>query len=261
MYDIILTGYVADVSYIESMAKLIADVKQEGRANNLECLYTFDPVLGDDGPGFYVPSGIDIAEAYKKHLMPLADIITPNRFEASILSGVKIDPESSNAIDQAIEAIKVLHKQGGVKIVVITSLEIEVAKGQLICIVSKSAGREGPTKCEDDSQENGCERNSIWKVRVPKMNCPFTGTGDLFTALLTGWLHKTDFDMKQSLENTANTIHDILEDTMVWLHHVCDNSVQSHELRLVQNRDKIIRPSNKFRAQLLQRDKAHVART
>ena len=259
LYDGILSGYVADVDYIESMAKLIADTKEVRQANNKNCFYTLDPVLGDDGVGYYVPGGVKIAEAYKKHLIPLADIITPNRFEASVLSGVEIDTKSDNALDLAIEAVNVLHKQMGVKIVVITSLNIEKAKDRLICLVSKKLANGGensnanPTVKKASGQE-GCNEldSGIWTISIPKLSLPFTGTGDLFTALLTGWLHKTNFDIKQSLQNTVNSIHDILEDTLAWYLQAGDKSVQSFELRLVQNRDKIIEPSDKLKAQLFE---------
>jgi len=47
-------------------------------------MYVLDPVLGDDGK-FYVPQVL--TEFFKTSLMPLATVITPNQFEAEILSG------------------------------------------------------------------------------------------------------------------------------------------------------------------------------
>ena len=47
-------------------------------------MYVLDPVLGDDGR-FYVPQVL--TEFFKNSLMPLATVITPNQFEAEILSG------------------------------------------------------------------------------------------------------------------------------------------------------------------------------
>lgn len=238
LYDAILSGYVADIGYIESMASLIKNVKQARSAvGRPECFYALDPVLGDDATSYYVPNGPKVAQAYKEQLMLLADMITPNRFEASILSGVEIDQESPHVMKQALAAIEALHVHFGVRVVAITSLQLAIARDQLICIVSH--------------KHDGA--SSVWTIQVPRLDCPFTGTGDLFTALLTGWLQKTDMNIKESLENTANTIHDILEDTLAWFHQVDDNSVQSHELRLVQNRDKIIYPSKRFKATLMER--------
>lgn len=38
-----------------------------------------DPVMGDIGPGLYVPT--ELIEVYKETIIPIANIITPNQFE------------------------------------------------------------------------------------------------------------------------------------------------------------------------------------
>ena len=47
-----------------------------------------DPVMGDDGPGLYVPEAI--AEVLKEGLLPLADYASPNPFEIGWLTGQPI---------------------------------------------------------------------------------------------------------------------------------------------------------------------------
>lgn len=251
LYGNILTGYVAGVAYIETMSYIIKDIKEERMARGLDCWYTLDPVLGDDGVGYYVPNGSNVAEAYKKYLLPLADIVTPNRFETSILTGVNINPESKNALGQAVQAINVFHKQMGIRVVVITSLEIASNKGELVCILSNDPNvKQNSSHGKNNSNPTNTDfnRRMVLMIRVPKLDCPFTGTGDMFTALLTGWLHKTQFDFRESLENTVNSLHEILEDTLAYHHQINDGSVLSHELRLVQNREKIISPNRRFTA-------------
>lgn len=234
MYDNILSGYVADASYIESMGNLIKDIK-EGRGA-LDCWYTFDPVLGDDGIGFYVPNSAQVMQAYQKFLLPLADIITPNRFEASVLSGIDIDPLSEDAMEQALKAVDFFHNMG-IRVVVITSFQIASLEDQLVCILSYK-----PSPKDVDNRLTKLTMPEAYMITIPKLDCPFTGTGDLFAALLTGWLRNTNFEFKKSFENTANTIHEILEDTLAWTKQVDDGSAQSRELRLVQNRMRIICP-------------------
>lgn len=189
LYDHIISGYVADVSYIKALAELIKDVKLERGAKELDCWYTFDPVLGDDEPGYYVPSGERIAEAYAKYLLPLADIITPNRFEMSILTGMDIDNKSEDGLQQALTAIRALHSKG-VRVVVLTSFEN--SRDILTCIVSYD-----PSAKSNGHYVNLYPKESeTWVIKLPKLNCQFTGTGDLFSALLTAWLRKTNFDFK-----------------------------------------------------------------
>lgn len=237
LYDYVLSGYVADTSYIEAMSKLISDIKDARAALKLASpWYTLDPVLGDDATSFYVPNGPKVAQAYIDHLIPLADIITPNRFEASILTGIEIDTSSSKAQDQAIEAIDMLHSMG-LKIVVITSMELDDRPGSLSCILSANRGK------------NECSTRELWKLCLPKLDCPFTGTGDLFAALLTGWLCKTQFDIKSSFEKTANSIHEVLEETFDKSKLNKLDSVQSYELRLIQNKKSLMEPKIRFKAQ------------
>ncbi|MDF1600579.1 pyridoxal kinase PdxY [Mesorhizobium sp. YIM 152430] len=76
----ILTGYLGGAEQAASIARLIAAVK----VKNPEALYVCDPVIGDSG-GLYVPPAT--AEAIRDHLLPLADIATPNRAELDWLAG------------------------------------------------------------------------------------------------------------------------------------------------------------------------------
>lgn len=75
-YDCVLTGYIGNIDSIPVIAKRIKELKS--RAGSTKCIL-IDPVLGDDYK-LYVPAGS--VELYKTLLCPLADIITPNWFEA-----------------------------------------------------------------------------------------------------------------------------------------------------------------------------------
>ena len=44
------------------------------------------------------------------------------------------------------------------------------------------------------------------RVEIPRLPASFVGTGDLFTALTTGWLDRTEGDLKTSLEQTTGTM-------------------------------------------------------
>jgi len=79
----ILTGYLGSASQARDAARLVAAV----RAANPDALYLCDPVIGDN-QSLYVPDSV--AEAVRDHLVPLADIATPNIFELGWLSGAAI---------------------------------------------------------------------------------------------------------------------------------------------------------------------------
>ena len=76
----ILTGYLGSAEQAAPIARLIKAVK----ARSPDALYVCDPVIGDRG-GLYVPQAT--AEAIRDHLLPLADIATPNRAELDWLAG------------------------------------------------------------------------------------------------------------------------------------------------------------------------------
>lgn len=71
--------------------------------------------MGDNGV-MYVPK--EILPVYRDIVIPLADIITPNQFEAELLTGMKMDD-----LEGALKIIHALH-QKGVKTVVLSSTEL-----------------------------------------------------------------------------------------------------------------------------------------
>jgi pyridoxine kinase len=85
---VILTGYFAHAEQIDAVA---AFINRFGKA-----IYMCDPVLGDTPKGLYVPQ--DVARAIKERLVPMADVLTPNVFELSWLTGSDIhDKEAAHA--------------------------------------------------------------------------------------------------------------------------------------------------------------------
>ena len=97
----VLTGYFATPAQVEAAAALVAKVK-----TRTDAIHVCDPVIGDltvgDGGGLYVPT--DVAETIRDHLLPLADIATPNRYELRWLTGSQ--PFETN--DQAADAARTL---------------------------------------------------------------------------------------------------------------------------------------------------------
>jgi pyridoxine kinase len=82
--DFILTGYIGSLD----VARMVADFVAEAKVANPRLIYLCDPVMGDAGPGLYVPE--TIADVMRDSLLPMADIATPNPFELAWLTGQKI---------------------------------------------------------------------------------------------------------------------------------------------------------------------------
>jgi len=76
----ILTGYFANGEQVATAADFIAAY----RARDRGCYYLCDPVVGDDDELYVKP---EVAEAIRDRLLPLAQGVAPNIFEAGWLSG------------------------------------------------------------------------------------------------------------------------------------------------------------------------------
>ncbi len=76
--DAILTGYIPTAEHAHLCEIWV-------KALNPDALYLCDPIIGDEPAGVYI--GEDAAHAIRERLVPLADILTPNRFELGWLSG------------------------------------------------------------------------------------------------------------------------------------------------------------------------------
>ena len=86
----VMTGYLPSAEHVEAAGKVVTRLK----SHKPDLLYLCDPILGDDAlvlPGtensgrLYIDE--DAANAIRSELLPMADILTPNRFELEWLSG------------------------------------------------------------------------------------------------------------------------------------------------------------------------------
>jgi pyridoxine kinase len=73
---VLVVGFVPRPNLVDIIATQLTDYKG---------VVLLDPVIGDYQKGLYV--GAETARAIRDQLMPLAQIVTPNRFEAEVLLG------------------------------------------------------------------------------------------------------------------------------------------------------------------------------
>lgn len=147
----VVTGYFTDPAQIEATARLVERLRLVTPGLRL----VVDPVIGD-GHALYVPQAV--AEALRDRLLPLADVATPNVFEAGWLSSL---PVGSTA--EAITAARALP----VLTVVVTSAPAMMTRAIATLLVTADAATQ---------------------FEHPKIDTAAHGTGDLLTALLAGRL-------------------------------------------------------------------------
>ena len=155
--DYIITGYIGSVE----VARMVADFVAGAKAANPRLIYLCDPVMGDAGPGLYVPEAI--ADVMRDRLLPLADIATPNPFELSWLTGQSI---ASLADLEAARRLLPLPAQARL---IVTGCALEdTAPGQIESVL---LGPEGTSRHP-----------------TPHLPIALSGTGDLFAGLIVAGL-------------------------------------------------------------------------
>ena len=89
--DLILTGYFASPEQVRVAAMAIDTAR--GARTGPQPVVIVDPTLGDGGR-LYVPA--DVAKAVIEELVPRADILAPNVWELSYLTGAEGDRRSAH---------------------------------------------------------------------------------------------------------------------------------------------------------------------
>ncbi|PVV01991.1 hypothetical protein BB560_003568 [Smittium megazygosporum] len=223
-YDYVLSGYMGNSDNVQAVSEIVKSLKKK----NKNTFFLLDTVLGDYGE-LYVP--VELVDLYRVHLCPLADMVTPNQFEAETLSGVKI--------------------------VVITSFSLpDEHPDTLLHLVAsiKSGGK-----------------SQVLKVSFPFLRGYFTGAGDLLCALLLSRLSElpsiTDVsadDFKAAIESALASQHLILSATAeqqklanipappgLAQSQMSSELVRSFELRLIANRHLLVNPKIPFTSEFI----------
>ncbi|KXJ95962.1 Ribokinase-like protein [Microdochium bolleyi] len=237
-FDMMLSGYVPGAAAVEAVggiakelrAKAKADKGHEGRF-----FWVLDPVMGDNGK-IYVAE--DVVPAYR-NLVPYADLILPNQFEAELLSDVKITDSAS--LEQAIA---VLHERYNIPHIVITSVSLPL-KGSQAPSVSNSRAQ-SPVQSVPPSTKTmsvvGSSMTSSRKPRLFKIHFPvfdgyFSGTGDMFAALMVTRMREAVHhdDAAAAASTPAGGL--LLRDTASWL---SADSVDVLDLPLAKAAEKVL---------------------
>ena len=196
-YTHLLSGYIGDPTIISEIVKLRIEL-----GNKVH--YFCDPVLGDSGKFYVSPESLSII---RDNLVPIANTITPNSYEAEWLVDQKILDQKS-----LLEVISKLHNLGPEN-VIITSTEwnhrftfFSWEKGKIqFCIETKT------------------------------LNKKFDGPGDLFTALLLSNMINFPNDYYKISSRTVNAVYSVLKETI---------KLGKRELAIPQSVNNILNPTD-----------------
>ena len=166
--DFILTGYIGSLD----VALMVADFVAEAKAVNPRLTYVCDPVMGDAGPGLYVPEAI--ADVMRDRLLPMADIATPNPFELSWLTGREI--ATMTDLEQARAFLRIAP---GAHLIATGCLLEDTPAGHIESVILGA---------------DGASRHPVEHLPVA-----LPGTGDLFAGLIVAGLAR-GLPLPQSVE-------------------------------------------------------------
>jgi len=234
-YTHVLTGYIGSASMLRTVARLVRKL----RALNPALVYVCDPVLGDNGK-LYVPA--ELVGIYRDDVVPLATMLTPNQFEAELLTGMTIATEND-----AMAACQALH-EAGPRSVVLTSLDLEDENDESDgAFPGKTAdapqARITLLGSTTDPQRGNC--GSRFRIVVPRIPSYFTGTGDLCAALLLAWSAKIPNQLGNAAEKAVASLQGVLRRTAAAQAEAeasGKTGIGCRELRLVQSVDDLLRP-------------------
>ncbi len=155
-FDAVYTGFLGSDRQISIIRDFITDFRAEKQ------LIVVDPVMGDDGNPYDTIDKNIISGM--KSLVAMADLITPNITEASMLTGEELRLGN----DKVKKELLIKLSEIGPEKVVITSVPESEGKKSVIAY----------------------ERNTgfFWKMKYNYVEAYYPGTGDIFTSVLTGSL-------------------------------------------------------------------------
>jgi pyridoxine kinase len=203
--DAVLSGYQGG----EDIGAMILDAVALVKLRNPAAIYCCDPVLGDADRGCYVRPGIP--ELMRQQVVPAAQIITPNQFELTSLTGLPV-----SKLDEVLEAADAARSLGP-EVVLITSVVREDAQPGTIEMVAVGA-------------------DGAWLVTTPRLPQAFTGSGDVTAATFLASLLEMR-DVSKALAHTAAVIYGLLEVTA---------ASGRAELALITAQEELIHPSHTF---------------
>lgn len=202
----VLSGFLGHADQADGVVTALA----AARRSNPSVRYICDPVLGDTGPGLYVAD--TIGQAIRQVLVPASNVVTPNHFELTYLTGT---PAQTDA-DVWIAAARLQ------------------AMGPQSVVVTSVVTADTPV---DGIDTYLLERESAWVIRTPRIVTPAHGAGDLLSGILAAKLAAGARSTAAALSCAVSSVYGVLSATG-----------PNPDLALSAARGEIAAPTQLFRA-------------
>jgi pyridoxine kinase len=187
LVDAVVTGHFSQPEQVAVAADAIRRIRAAPRQRSHahapdKPVVIIDPVMGDAGPGLYIKE--KVAEALMRDLVPLADIVAPNLWEFSRLTGV-------DGLASGEDVARVAREKGG------RWLISSVPSPAWVGVMHVEDGR---ALLAETPRVAG---------KIPN------GTGDLLTLRFAGGL-VSGFGVEGALTDAVGATHQVIAKTMEW---------------------------------------------
>ena len=201
----VLSGYQG----AEDVGAVVLETVARVQELNPSAVYCCDPVMGDVGRGMFVRPGIP--EMMRDHVVPAADVITPNHFELDFLSG-----RETRTVSDVLDAVDGVRSNGPATVLVTSVLTDETPEGSVDVVAVSEEG--------------------AWSCRTPLLPITPNGCGDVTAAVFLAHLLRTG-SAETALQRVTSTVFAILEKTI---------EAGTREIQLVAAQDAIADPPERF---------------
>jgi len=179
--SVVLSGFLGRAKTAEATAMFV----RRAKAENPNLVYACDPVMGDVDLGFFADQ--PLRNAFIQDLVPLADVILPNAFELSALSGLEISGKED-----------VIHARKALRCPAIVATSITNPYPDRLATVIATEGR-------------------CISLDVQRLPLRPAGTGDLLSGLTVARL-ALGHDLESAVTNAVAGVNAVLQHTSthVW---------------------------------------------
>lgn len=207
--EAVLSGYLGS----SEVGHFVLQAVDEVKSANPKAVYCCDPAMGDYGKGVFASEGIP--DFISARAVPSADIVTPNQFEAELISGSVIA-----GVDDAKAACEIIHGMGP-SIVLITSFKPNEGPDKTISVFMSSP-------------------QGFYILSTPELSLdpPPSGAGDLAAALFLA-RYLPGRDPVLALESMMDSVFSIFERS---------RADGASELSIIPAQEAIANPRRRFEA-------------
>lgn len=207
--ELVLSGYQGGDDIGDAILDAVTLVKDR----NPGAIYACDPVLGSADKGCFVAP--EVQSLIRDRVVPRADLVTPNQFELGFITGTE-----PRTLEETLDSADRLRAAGTTSSVLVTSVL-------------------RPDRPENTIEMLAVTPDGAWIVQTPLLPFKANGSGDVTAALFSAQFRATG-DAEHSLERTAASIFELLENTL--------DSGQ-RELQLIESQEAYVAPRYRFEAQ------------